>query len=494
MSDPSIADPTLYQLNTRVWLRRLADQLHRPATLDDVPNEELDRFARLGFDWVYLLGVWQTSPLGREIALQLPEALAEYRAALPDFEPADVCGSCFAITGYLVSPELGGDEALRRFRERLNARGVRLMLDFIPNHTARDHPWALEHPDYYVAGAPEDLAREPENYGPMPSGEGILAFGRDPYFPGWQDTFQLNYGNPELQEAMIAELINVAGKCDGVRCDVAMLVLPQVFQRTWGIAAQPFWPRAIEAVRARFPEFTFMAEVYWDLEWTLQQEGFDFTYDKRLYDRLRAWQPRQVREHFFAGLDYQKKLVRFLENHDEPRAAETFPPGAHQAAAVITFLAPGLKFFHQGQLEGARVRLPVQLCRAPLEPLDPELSAFYERLLRVLKRPEFRCGKWQLVEPLQAWTGNLTYDSFIAFGWTGAGEGQLLVAVNYSSEPSQCYLCLPFSGLEGRAVRLVDLLGDAVYERSGTDLVRSGLYLDLPPWGVHVFELSASGR
>jgi hypothetical protein len=471
------ADPALYQANTRVWLRRLADRLGRPATLGDVPDKELDRLARLGFDWVYLLGVWQTSPLGREIALQLPEALAEYQAALPDFKPADVCGSCFAITGYMVSPELGGDAALSRFRQRLNSLGMRLMLDFIPNHTGRDHPWVLSRPEFYVTGSPEDLAREPENFGEVPGGKGILAFGRDPYFSGWRDTFQLNYGNPDLQEAMIAELLKIARLCDGVRCDVAMLVLPQVFQRTWGIQAQPFWPRAIEAVRASFPEFTFLAEVYWDLEWTLQQEGFDYTYDKRLYDRLRAWQPRQVREHFFASLDYQKKLVRFLENHDEPRAA-------------ATFLSPGLKFFHQGQLEGARVRLPVQLCRAPVEPLDPVLADFYERLLQVMKRPVFRCGRWQLLEPLQAWTGNLTYDCFIAFGWSGAAGEKLLVAVNYSPEQGQCYLRLPFPELEGRRIRLADQLGDVVYERSGKDLMESGLYLDLPPWGVHVFELS----
>ena len=61
-----------------------------------------------------------------------------------------------------------------------------------------------------------------------------------------------------------------------------------------------------------------MAEVYWDLEWTLQQQGFDYTYDKRLYDRLREGHARPVREHLYAGLDYQVKLARFLENHDDP--------------------------------------------------------------------------------------------------------------------------------------------------------------------------------
>ena len=189
----------------------------------------------------------------------------------------------------------------------------------------------------------------------------MLAHGRDPYFPGWPDTLQLNYGNPATQEAMIAELVKIAGQCDGVRCDMAMLVLPDVFERTWNIQAQPFWPRATERVRERAPGFCFMAEVYWDLEWTLQQQGFDYTYDKRLYDRLRDGHARPVREHFHAGLDYQNKMARFLENHDEPRAAATFPADVHQAAAVITFLSPGLRFFHQGQFEGRRKRISPHL-------------------------------------------------------------------------------------------------------------------------------------
>ena len=200
----------------------------------------------------------------------------------------------------------------------------------------------------------------------------VLAYGRDPYFDGWPDTLQLNYGNPDLQQAMIGELTRIAGQCDGVRCDMAMLVLPDVFERTWGIRADPFWPKATGSVRRKHPHFLFMAEVYWDLEWTMQQQGFDYAYDKRLYDRLREGHARPVREHFHAGLDYQNKLARFLENHDEPRAAATFSPDVHEAAAVITFLSPGLRFFHQGQFQGRRKRISPHLVRGPQEPTRPE--------------------------------------------------------------------------------------------------------------------------
>jgi glycosidase len=188
------------------------------------------------------------------------------------------------------------------------------------------------------------------------SGVRIFAHGRDPFFDGWSDTLQLDYSNPQVQDAMRDILVSIADRADGVRCDMAMLVLPDVFDRTWGRRPEEFWPRAIGRVRGKSPEFLFMAEVYWDLEWRLQQQGFDYTYDKRLYDRLREGAVAPVREHLMAGLDFQDKLARFLENHDEPRAAATFGPGAHEAAAIITYLTPGLRFFHHGQFEGRRVR------------------------------------------------------------------------------------------------------------------------------------------
>src|SRR5207247_7031969 len=139
-----------------------------------------------------------------------------------------------------------------------------------------------------------------------------------------------------------------------------------------------FGPTATQRVRARVPGFTFMAEVYWDLEWTLQQQGFNYAYDKRLYDRLREPHARPVREHFHAGLDYQNKLARFLENHDEPRAAATFSLEVHEAAAVITFFSPGLRFLHQGQFEGRKKRISPHLVRAPEEPVISPIKNFYD--------------------------------------------------------------------------------------------------------------------
>ena len=484
--------PSLYQINTRVWLTELSQALARPATLDDIPDAELDRLATIGFDWIWFLSVWQTGPTGQRISRNNPDWRREFQETLPDLREEDVAGSGFAITGYTVHDRLGGDAALCRLRERLRARGLRLLLDFVPNHTGPDHPWAAEHPEYYVQGTEEDLARAPQNYTRVQRANGeslVLAYGRDPYFPGWPDTLQLNYGNPATQDAMIAELVKIAGQCDGVRCDMAMLVLPEIFERTWNIRAQPFWQRATDRVRERVPEFLFMAEVYWDLEWTLLQQGFDYAYDKRLYDRLRDGRARPVREHLHAGLDYQNKLARFLENHDEPRAAATFPPGVHEAAAVITFLSPGLRFFHQGQFEGRTKRISPHLRRGPAEPTNRQLQQFYDRLLAVLRQPVVRDGQWQLVECTPAWDGNWTWDCFLAFAWQDSAT-RLLVTVNFASNQSQCYVRLPFADLDGSRWQLQDRLREVVCDREGCELRSHGLYLDAPPWQASVFALT----
>jgi glycosidase len=488
----SVRYPSLYQINTRVWLTELSRSLGKRATLDDIPDAELDALANKGFDWVWFLSVWQTGPQAQQISRNNPDWRREFHETLPDLTDGDIPGSGFAITGYTVHTSLGGDAALARLRERLKKRGLKLMLDFVPNHMGLGHPWVEDHPEHFVRGTEFDLARAPHNYTWVKRSRGdlLLAYGRDPYFAGWPDTLQLNYANPATQEAMIGELTKIAGQCDGVRCDMAMLVLPDVFERTWGQRAPLFWPAATKRVRDRVPGFTFMAEVYWDLEWTLQQQGFNYAYDKRLYDRLREHHARPVREHFHAGLDYQDRLARFLENHDEPRAAATFANDVHQAAAVISFLSPGLRFFHQGQFEGRKKRISPHLGRGPSEPVDGAIRAFYDRLLAILRQPAVRDGQWQLLACNPGWDGNWTNDCFIVFAWHGPAGERLVVAVNYAGDKSQCHVRLPFADLAGRRWRLQDQLTPAAYDWNGDDLAGRGLYLDMAPWQAAVYALT----
>src|SRR5271166_5647945 len=149
--------PALYQINTRVWLTELSRALGKRATLDDILDAELDRLAELGFDWVWFLSVWQTGPAARAISRANPDWRREFAATLPDLEDEDIVGSGFAIQDYTVHRDLGGAAALARLRVRLQKRGLKLMLDFVPNHLAPDHRWIDEHPDYFVHGSESDL-------------------------------------------------------------------------------------------------------------------------------------------------------------------------------------------------------------------------------------------------------------------------------------------------------------------------------------------------
>jgi hypothetical protein len=498
----NVQHPLLYQVNTRVLLGELGRSMGRAATLDDLPDALLDEVAARGFHWLWPLGMWRTGAAAVAISRRDARVRAALREALSDATEDDVTGSPFAICAYEARSEWGGTAALARLRARARARGLRLLLDFVPNHVAPDHPWVDEHPEYLIAGTPEDLEREPLHYASVgsPSARRVFALGRDPYFPGWPDTLQLNYGHAGLQRAMLAELARIAGWCDGVRCDMAMLLLPDVFERTWGRRQTPadgspraqgsFWAEAIASVRRLQPGFVFVAEAYWDLEWRLQCEGFDFTYDKRLYDRLRAGSGAAVRAHLLADADYQRRSVRFLENHDEPRAAAVFPLERHRAAAVVAYLAPGLRLFHEGQLEGRVSHVSMHVGRRRQEATVPAIAGFYARLLAVLRRDEPHAGAFVLHVCRPAWDGSSSFRELVVFSWTYAGA-RLLVAVNLADRASQCYVELDWVDMVDDVVVLADTLSEARYERCGRELLDRGLYLDMPAWGFHVFDCRA---
>ena len=457
-----------------------------------MPAKEWDAIAALGFDAVWLMGVWERSPAGIAIALGNDGLVESFRRALPDFTAADVVGSPYCIRDYTVAAHLGGAEGLASAREALERRGLELILDFVPNHVAPDHAWTAAHPEYFVGGSEDDLERDPASF--VKVGDRVLANGRDPYFPAWPDVVQLNAFSADLRGAVIDTLGRVADQCDGVRCDMAMLMMNDVFERTWGgrAGARPqedYWPTVIEAVKGRRSDFVFLAEAYWDLEYALQQQGFSYCYDKRLYDRLLHESADSVHGHLTADVAYQNRLVRFIENHDEPRAASAFasPPGKARAAAVATLAQTGARLVHDGQLDGRRVQLPVFLARRPDEEPDTDLRAFYERLLGGLRDGVFRTGVWQLGER-SGWDGNDSWQNLVVWGWRD-DEARKLVVVNLGEARAEGHVSLPWDDLRGPMWRLADALGDAVYERSGDDL-RDGLYVALDPWSANLFDLT----
>ena len=235
-----------------------------------------------------------------------------------------------------------------------------------------------------------------------------------------------------------------------------------------------------------------VAEAYWDMEWTLQQQGFDFCYDKRLYDRIVGGDVSGVRGHLRAGLDYQSRLVRFLENHDEPRLADTLPGEAGRAAAVAIATLPGATLWHEGQFEGRRVRPPVFLSRRPGEPPDVGLAGWYRRLLAAVASHRVRAGAWQLLE-VGGWPDNDSCRNLLAWSWSAADvthdAGRHLVVVNFSAEPAEGRVGLGWTDLRGRSWTLTDLLDDRVFERSGDELADQGLFVALPPWGCHLLAM-----
>ena len=483
--------PLIYEINTWVWLRELDGKYRRPITLGSVPAEEWDALAVFGFDAVWFMGVWERSPAGVRISMTNPGLLTDFRRALPDFTEADNVGSPYCVRRYIVDAELGGREGMAIAREQLAKRGMRLVLDYVPNHVAPDHPWAFEHPEYFIQGSLEDLEREPAAF--LQVGEKVIACGRDPYFPAWPDVLQLNAFNPGLRQAAIETVTEIASQCDGMRCDMAMLLMNPIFERTWGERAgsryaAEYWPELIGAVKREYPQVKFIAEAYWDLEWELQQQGFDYCYDKRLYDRLEHDPAETVRLHLCADFAYQEKLVRFIENHDEPRAAITFYPPKHLVAALMVATLPGARLLHEGEFEGRQVRLPVFLSRRPEEPVDEELQAFYRKLLRAVDTDTFREGEWRLCER-EGWPDNQSHLNLVAWCWRH-GEKRYLIAVNLSGYHSQGLVRVPWHEVGGRSWRLTDLLSGEAFERDGSQMLNPGLYVDLSPWRCHFLKLT----
>jgi hypothetical protein len=309
------------------------------------------------------------------------------------------------------------------------------------------------------------------------------------------DLVQLDYRRAETRQAMHASLCQVAARCDGVRCDMAMLVTREVFRRTWGGEFEPpdaeFWPGAIQDVKRRHPDFLTIAEVYgWgmNLEYELQQQGFDYTYDKTLYDRVLGTDVNALLDHVRGGrLEFQQHLVRFIENHDEERVMARVGQPHSQAAATVALTLPGMRLLHEGQLEGWRTRLPVELGRRPREPVNRELEGFYQRLLDLLRAPVFHQGHWELVEPRS------DAGSVVAFLWSWQTEKRL-VAANLSPGRTEGWLRCNWAGVAGQNWMFRNLLEPSdTRVWPGTVLWDTGWRCELPGFGCRVYAVEGAG-
>ncbi len=481
-----LSKPFVYEINTWVWLNTISRQYGKPITLANVPDEVLNQLASLNVDAIWLMGIWTRSPEARKSALNYKH---EYRAALPDLTDDDVIASAYAIYAYEVEPQLGGRAGLASLRQRLLERGLKLILDFVPNHTAIDSVWAQEHPSYFVHGTPRDLRKRKDVFFETRDQWGrtvILAHGRDPYFPAWIDTAQLNAFDSGYRRQVITTLRDIASQCDGVRCDMAMLMLNSVFAQTWtghveDAPESEFWAEVISQVTDAYPDFIFIAEAYWGLEHTLQQQGFDFTYDKTLYDQIVSGQVDKIYDHLTAMLDYQKRCVHFIENHDEPRAAAHLGTAKSKAAAALICTIPGMTLLHDRQFEGYKVKLPVQLARKPDEPVDETLQAYYTHLIGETHSAIYKNGHWMLFE--------VPDKRLLAYGWSQDADVRLVI-INLTGETQQGTVNLgAWDHLSEHLWTLRNIFNGGVINWDGSELAKSGLPVALEAFSADIYHV-----
>jgi len=474
--------PLILELNTWTWLHDLSTQYGEPVTLANLPEEALAAATQY-VDALWLMGVWQRSPKAREIAVHRPELQETYRNALADFTETDVVGSPYAVYDYVVDPSLGGMAGLQAVREALRQRGKLLILDFVPNHLAIDHPLITEHPEFFLQGSQYDLTTNPQGF--FQRGHTIFAHGKDPYFPSWPDTIQLNAFSESYRLYALDTLRRIASSCDGVRCDMAMLLVDRIFRQTWGERGgyglrHEFWPDIITQVKQTYPECKFLAEVYWDMEWELQQQGFDFCYDKRLYDRLLYENTASIKAHLQAEWEYQSRLIRFVENHDESRAASAFGVKRSLAAAAIVLTLPGARLMYDGQPVGKRIKCPIELGRCEHEALEPEVHALYQRLLPAIASTCYDDRSWHLchIEGQDFWQS-----PFISYVWE-LEQALLLVVVNYSDQSQTGQINLTEFGSSIRAIT------ELMHQHPvSLDENPSALMIQAEPWDVQIFRI-----
>lgn len=489
------ANPHLLEINARSWLCQLRERYGQEISLSTIPNEELEEIKHLGFDGVWLMGVWTTSSKAEKIARDSEIVKKAVSELDPQYKPEDISASPFAILEFKLNPLLGKPEELKRLKEKLNSMGLFLFLDFVSNHLAIDHPVTTTHPDYFVQAAPEDIQFHNDWFFECQGHNGPthLAYGRDPNFPPWKDTAQLNYFNPEARKFMLNELMAVAEQCDGVRCDMVMLTLNEVIEGTWGwllrkkgfqCPRDEFWEEAIEMVREKHPRFCFLAEVYWGLEWRLQEMGFDYTYDKVLYDRLR--QSTDVKGHLRAEKLYQKRSVRFIENHDEPAAISAFGEAKSKAAAVVCGTLGGLRLFYLSQLEGITQKIPLQYVNCNFKH-NPAIYRFYEKLLKIVDHPAYHGGEWNLLEPMPSAQGNESFKNMLCWSWHQRRTLKLVV-VNYSTVQSNCRIKIN-AAPKADCFTFYDELAEQFFTRESKDIKANGLFVELPPYGAHLLDL-----
>jgi len=478
----------IYQLNTRIFC------IENGTNLQQTPESFFSSPDVLAADALWLMGVWFPSKASVKICKSNEGLNHEFKKSLPDLQNSDIIGSPYAVYEYKPNPIIAEHNLqLKQFRYKLNTIGKKLILDFVPNHMSVDSPLIEQYPDLFLYKK-ESSAVVCKNSFLHKNGR-IYYHGRDPYFDGWTDTVQWDFSNPTTLKLHTKLLLELADVCDGFRCDMAMLPLEDVFERTHGIRALSYWKELIANIKEIRPDFLFIAEVYWNREYDLQQLGFDYTYDKTLYDRLKNRDGEGIRLHLEATEDYQNHSLRFIENHDEERAAFTFGEYTNSDFALLCFL-PGSILYHQGQKEGRKIKIPVQLARSPKEDKDYLSENFYDRAFSTIQKRQTKNLDLEIFE-LKSYDKDYSVKNCIVRSILNRDDKQLEILIfnSYSYEIiASMHLTesiLQVIKLSSKnELILKDILTGESYTREKEVLIR-GMFVRLEPGKAHWFVIDA---
>ncbi len=421
--------------NSYVWLDQLSKWYGREIrTLDQIPDEELDKLAQRGITGLWLIGLWERSKASQRIKQRMGDH--------------DAVASAYSLFSYDIAADLGGWGALENLRWRAWQRGVRLSADMVPNHMGIDSQWVLDHPDWFlsVPYAPypgysfnsevlsDDLRvgiwLEDHYYS---KSDAAVVFKRVDRWTGdtryiyhgndgtsmpWNDTAQLDYLKAEVREAVIQTILHVARNFPIIRFDAAMTLAKKHIQRLWfpepgaggaipsrsehGLtraqfdAAIPeeFWREVVDRVAAEVPDTLLLAEAFWLMEgYFVRTLGMHRVYNSAFMHMMRDEDNAKYRLVMKNVLEFDtqvlKRFVNFMNNPDEKTAIEQFGDGdKYFGVATVMATLPGLPMFGHGQFEGFREKYGMEFRCAKWDeqPNEGLISAHEWRIFPILHK------------------------------------------------------------------------------------------------------------
>jgi Alpha amylase, catalytic domain len=375
----------LYQIHTRDFLFKISPT----AKLKDVPVGFWQDLKLKGINQIYLLGVWSVCDFAHNLAKKSYITTASQTTV----------GSCFSIDDYTIDPIIATEQEFLDFKKMINGLEMNLVLDFIPNHFGCSTPLLDSNPEVFLKTTQPDLDSQ---FWFDHNGIKFL-YGKDPNFGSWHDTVQVDYSNPKTHAFMKQKLEYIATMCDGVRCDMSMLVESEIFQRTWSNLLQrelppysSFWQTVIPKIKNLYPNFIFIAEVYWEMEKQMIGSGFDYVYNKSFLDYLihQDYAKLQANLRYF-NVDH---CVYFLENHDENRSASTLEKSKISLCVVLLCFLGGIQFFYDQQWQGQSVRNPIQILESQTTQTNLKIELLYKNLLEYTQQSVFEIGKTKIMD------------------------------------------------------------------------------------------------